>query len=100
MKTKLKEVSRNLFLILFVAFAYFVFAKLGLLFPIVKEQVTLIWAPSGIALASMLILGYRIIPAIFLGAFLNNITTSASWEFAATTAIGNPAEAILAYYLL
>ena len=44
----------------------------------VHANATAVWPPTGIALAALLVLGYRVWPAIFLGAFLVNITTPAS----------------------
>ena len=41
----------------------------------VHANATAVWPPTGIALAGLLVLGYRAWPAIFLGAFLVNIST-------------------------
>ncbi len=50
-----------------VSSSYFLFGLFGNLFAIPPSKIGAIWPPSGIALASMLILGYRIWPAIFIG---------------------------------
>jgi hypothetical protein len=55
---------------------YFGAARLGLTMAVVAEQVTAVWPPTGIALAALLLLGYRAWPGIALGAFLANATTS------------------------
>jgi PAS domain S-box-containing protein len=61
----------------FLLLILYVFAgKLGLALAFVHANATAVWAPSGIALAGLLVLGYRVWPAIFLGAFLVNISTA------------------------
>ena len=55
---------------------YFFAGKLGLQFAFLHSSATAVWPPTGIALAAVLLLGYRVAPAIFIGAFLVNITTS------------------------
>ena len=62
------------FIILAIALVYFAAAKLGLSMAFVAEQVTAVWPPAGIALAAVLLLGYRAWPGILLGAFLANVT--------------------------
>ena len=59
-----------------LALAYFVTGKLGTFLAIPPGYATAIWPPSGIALASILIYGYRVWPGIFLGSFFVNLTTS------------------------
>ena len=49
-----------------------------------------VWPPTGIALAATLLLGYRIWPAILLGAFLVNITTAGT----PATSSGSPWETL------
>src|SRR5258706_565027 len=79
---------------------YFGAGKLGLEFALIQENVTLLWAPTGIALAALLCFGYRIWPALVLGAFLINASTSAPLGVAFATAVGNPLEALAGVYLL
>ena len=59
--------------ILAVAAAYFVTARLGLLFAMPGGHVTPVWPPSGLALAAMFIFGRRIWPGIWLGSFAANL---------------------------
>src|SRR4030067_351649 len=54
--------------LLFVALAYFVSGKLGLAIPYVGTHITLVWLPTGIAVAALLRWGYICWPGIFLGA--------------------------------
>src|SRR5262245_5103199 len=69
---------RRLVLLLVLAAIYFVTAKLGLLLAIVHASATAVWPPTGIALAGLLLLGYGAWPAVAVGAFVANITTSGS----------------------
>jgi signal transduction histidine kinase len=83
-----------------VAAAYFLAAKLGLTLATVGVTVTLVWPPSGVAVAAMLLLGRRVWPGIAIGAFLANATTDAPIAVAWFTAVGNPLEALVAASLL
>ncbi len=85
---------------LMVAAGYFVSGYLGLQVPYVGSQVTLIWPPTGIAVAALLHWGHRIIPGIWLGAFLVNLTTGASWEASLGISIGNTLGPFVACLLL
>src|SRR5262245_47393194 len=80
--------------------AYFGPAKHGLTMAFVAEQVTAVWPPTGIALASLLFFGYRVWPAIALGAFLANATANAPPATAACIALGNTLEALAGAWLL
>jgi diguanylate cyclase (GGDEF)-like protein len=86
--------------ILVVALTYFVAAKLGLKFAFVNPSATAVWIPSGISLTALLIFGYEIWPAIFLGAFLANLTTAGSALTSIAISIGNTLEGMLGCYLV
>jgi MASE1 len=58
--------------ILALAAAYYLGATVGLLFEVVRGQVTPLWPPTGIALVGLFVLGVRAWPGITLGAFLLN----------------------------
>jgi signal transduction histidine kinase/ActR/RegA family two-component response regulator len=75
-------------------------AKLGLSLATTAEQVSAVWPPTGIALAAVLLFGYRAWPAIAIGAFVANVTTSESIATACGIAAGNTLEAILGAWLL
>ena len=83
-----------------LAAAYFFSAKLGLQLSFVQDNVTLLWPPSGVALAALFLLGIHVWPGLVIGAFLATASTGAPLGFALGTAIGNPLEALIAYYLL
>jgi len=83
-----------------LAAVYFAAGKLGLRLAFVHESATAVWPPTGIGLAACLILGYRIWPAIFLGAFLVNVTTAGSWPTSIGIATGNTLESLLGALLV
>jgi signal transduction histidine kinase/CheY-like chemotaxis protein len=56
-----------------VALCCFLAERLGFLFIIEEASVILRWPSIGVALAATLLIGYRILPGIFLGTFLANI---------------------------
>jgi PAS domain S-box-containing protein len=87
--------ARDAVLFLVVSGAYIGAAKLGLSLDDVSHGViTPVWAPSGIALAALLILGVRFWPAVALGAFVANATSDASLGVAAGITLGNTAAAV------
>jgi len=90
----------NLATILVLALTYFAAAKLGLKFAFVNPSATAVWIPTGISLTAFLILGYRVWPAIFLGAFLANLTTAGSPLTSVGISIGNTLEGVLGCYLV
>jgi PAS domain S-box-containing protein len=86
--------------ILFLTAIYFAAAKLGLSLAFAAEQVSPVWPPTGIALAAVLLFGYRVWPGIALGAFLANVTASEPLATALGIAVGNTMEALLGAWLL
>lgn len=83
-----------------VALAYFASGKLGLIFATLQPSATTIWPPTGLALASLLILGYRIWPAIFVAAFFVNLTTAGNALTSLFIAGGNTLEGLVGTYLV
>ena len=83
-----------------VGAAYFAAAKLGLLLALIHASATAVWPPTGIALASLLLLGNGAWPAIAAGAFLANITTHGSAATCAGIAAGNTLEALAGAWLV
>src|SRR5690348_8325146 len=63
--------------VLALAAVYIATARLGLLLALPPEKkATAVWPPSGIALAALLLLGYRVWSGVWLGAFLANL-----WDY-------------------
>lgn len=83
-----------------ILFFYILAGKFGLAFASVNPSTSAIWPPTGIALATIVFFGPRVIPAIFLGAFLVNLTTTGVIATSLIIAIGNILEGILGAYLL
>jgi signal transduction histidine kinase len=83
-----------------LALLYVATARLGLSYAVVGNSVTLLWAPSGIALAALLVYGYRLAPGIALGALLANAWTGVPLLTASGIAMGNTLEAMTGAFLL
>src|SRR5207245_27604 len=94
--TALRWLARALAL----AAAYFVVGKIGLRYATIGPSISPVWPPTGVAMAALVLLGPGYWPAILLGAFLANATTSIPILAAAGIASGNTIEAMLAAYLL
>src|SRR3989454_10487558 len=72
----------------------------GLSLAFVHASGSAVWPPRGIALAATLLLGYRVWPALFLGAFLVNVTTAGSVWTSLGIAGGNTLEGLLGAFLV
>ena len=79
---------------------YVVAGKLGLSLAFVHASASPVWPPTGVALAALLTLGYRVWPAIFAGAFVVNVTTMGSVATSLGIASGNTLEGLLGAYLV
>ncbi len=87
-------------IVLVLAAGYVVAAKLGLMLALVHASATAVWPPTGMTLAAFLILGYRVWPGIFLGAFLANQLTAGSILTSLGIALGNTLEGLVGAYLM
>ncbi|HJY05930.1 MAG TPA: MASE1 domain-containing protein, partial [Bryobacteraceae bacterium] len=83
-----------------LAVIYFIAGKLGLMLASLHASASPVWPPAGIALAGSLLLGYRAWPAIFIGAFLVNVTTAGNVATAFAIATGNTLEAFVGAWLV
>ena len=83
-----------------LALVYFVVGKLALKLAFLHASASPVWPPTGIALAALLLLGYRVWPAIFIGAFLVNATTVGSIATSLGIATGNTLEALCGAWLV
>src|SRR5436305_7426850 len=77
-----------------LAIAYFIAGKLGLMLASLHASASPVWPPAGIALAAMLLFGYRVWPAIFVGAFLVNLTTAGNVATSVAIAPGHTLETL------
>jgi signal transduction histidine kinase/ActR/RegA family two-component response regulator len=92
--------SRGLWEFLCIGALYFLLAKAGLALASINPSATPIWPPTGLALAAVLLRGYRAGLAIFLAAFLANETTAGSFLSSCGIAAGNALECVLGGYLV
>ncbi len=92
--------GRRIALGLAVVVAYVAAAKLGFRLALVAEQVTTIWAPTGIGEAALILWGLALWPAVWAGAFIANITTHVPLWAAAGIATGNALESAAAAWVL
>jgi diguanylate cyclase (GGDEF)-like protein len=94
------RIGRRVALAAALAGVYFVAGKLGLGLAFVHPSATAIWPPTGITLVAFLLLGYEVAPAIFLGAFLVNLSTEGSVATSFGIALGNTLEGVVGAYLV
>jgi signal transduction histidine kinase len=80
--------------------AYFLAGTLGLKLAFVHVSATAVWPPTGIAIAAVVLFGYRAALPVFVGAFLVNITTAGSVATVTGIALGNTLEALLGGWLV
>ena len=92
---------------LVLALAYYVTGRLGLLLAIPPGYATAVWPPSGLALAAMLLCGYRVWPGVVIASFALNVPTGfdaghvlASIAAPTTIALGAAAQAIVGAWLV
>ena len=83
-----------------LAVCYVAAARLGLALSVVGKSITLLWPPTGIALAVLLLSGKRLWPGVLVGAFIANALTGVPLGTAAGIAIGNTLEALAGFWFL
>src|SRR5213083_3545402 len=83
-----------------LAIIYFIAGKLGLMLASLHASASPVWPPAGIALAGLILLGYRAWPGIFIGAFLVNVTTAGNVATSFAMATGNTLEALVGAWLV
>jgi PAS domain S-box-containing protein len=83
-----------------IATVYIISALFGFRLAFVAEQVTTVWAPTGIAIATLLLFGLGMWPVIWIGAFIANASTTAPVWTAGIIASGNTLEAVAAAWAL
>jgi signal transduction histidine kinase len=96
MNARIADVGR----VLGLASLYVVFARLGLSLGAVAGFATLVWPPTGLAIAALLLLGVRAWPGVFVGAVVANVLTSASLPVALGIGVGNTAEALVCAHIV
>ncbi|HXV25253.1 MAG TPA: MASE1 domain-containing protein [Alphaproteobacteria bacterium] len=94
------SVRQILAALLVVGFAYFIFAKAGLALASVNPSASPVWPPTGLAVASTLLLGRKAGLAVFVGAWLANQTTTGLLASSLAIACGNTLEALIGALLI
>ncbi len=83
-----------------LAIGYFVAGRVGLELAMVGSLVTLVWLPSGIAVAALFRWGWRFWPGVWLGAFAANATVSHDLLLSLAVSLGNTIAPLVAAALL
>jgi diguanylate cyclase (GGDEF)-like protein/PAS domain S-box-containing protein len=94
------SLPRRVLLFFALITVYFAAGKIGLMLAIINPSTSAVWPSTGIALAALLILGWKTWPAIFIGAFLVNMTTAGNVATSFGIAAGNTMEALVGAYLV
>jgi two-component system NtrC family sensor kinase len=108
--SKMNEVGLSWLINLLVALSIFFTAELGRYFGLhqLALAISVVWPPTGISLAAMLLFGFKAWPGIFLGNFVNNAYHLLLGNFelappvltALAIAAGSVAQAFLATYVI
>ncbi|HEU4602877.1 MAG TPA: MASE1 domain-containing protein, partial [Steroidobacteraceae bacterium] len=88
-----------------LAIAYYVIGRIGLLLAIPPGYATIIWPPSGIALAALILWGPRVWPGVALGSFVLTVAVATGegslhalplsrWALAVGVASGSTVQAL------
>jgi PAS domain S-box-containing protein len=83
-----------------LAVVYLLLGRLGLAIIPVEGVAALVWPPTGVALAALLLGGYRLWPGVALGTFVANLWTGVPPLIAGFVALGNALEALTGVFLL
>src|SRR5437868_15256520 len=94
------RVFSGLLVIGLLTLVYFIAGKFGLMLASLHPSASPVWPAAGVALAALLVLGYRVWPAIFIGAFLVNVTNTGNAAASLAIASGNTLEAICGAWLV
>ncbi|MEM7110496.1 MAG: MASE1 domain-containing protein [Bacteroidota bacterium] len=95
--------------IILVVILYYVSAQVGLSLSFPISKAAPLWPPAGLALALIILAGYRTWPAITIGSFIANalVFLNLQIEFSfglisslVVVAVGNTLEALFGYYLI
>jgi PAS domain S-box-containing protein len=98
-KKVMRKNLESLIIIAVLCAIYYYAGRLGLSMAVVHPSATVVWPPTGIALAAILLFGPRLWPGVFLGAFLVNINTAGSVATSIAIATGNTLEALVGAFM-
>ena len=101
MPTLTRRSNRDLLSIIALAAVYTAVGILELSLPETSVELRrMIWLPSGVGLAWLIIGGARLWPGIAVGAMLTTVLTGGSLLHVVGTGIANPVEALIAVWIL
>jgi signal transduction histidine kinase len=83
-----------------VALAYIAAGKIGLSLAFVNASASAVWAPTGIAIATILLFGRPAAIGVFVAAFIVNVTTAGSAATSLAIAAGNTLEGLIGAWLI
>lgn len=86
--------------VLGLAAAYFLFAKIGIMFSYDHSSITVVWPPTGIALGAILLFGHRLWPGITLGIVVLMVSNRDPWIAVVGVSIGNTLHAVVGAWML
>ncbi|HRA89625.1 MAG TPA: MASE1 domain-containing protein, partial [Planctomycetaceae bacterium] len=92
--------SQRWMLCLWLFVAYFLTGYLGLSLPAVGTQITLIWLPTGIAVACLYRWGYQFWPTVTIASVSLDVASGVPVVTALAIAVGNTLAPVLAAWLL
>src|SRR5512143_1505375 len=95
-----KSMGIYLLQVMLLAVIYHLAVRLGLKTAYVQINTSPVWPPTGIALAALLIFGYRFWPGISVGVLAGSLLTGANPGVALGITVGNTLEALAGVFLL
>ena len=97
---QLSRIITYIFQVGLLAIIYHLAAELGLLMAHVQPNTSPVWPPTGIALAVLLLFGFRFWPGIALGVMLGTVVNGVALNITVGLSIGNTLEALAAALFL
>jgi len=91
---------RSLALCAGLALAYFAAAKLGLSMAFLNPSASVVWPPTGLSIAAVVLFGTRVWPGVFLGALAANALTAGNLATSLAIACGNTLEGVVGALLV
>lgn len=83
-----------------ILIGYFISAQIGFHIAFLNSQVSPVWPPEGVGLASLLLLGPVALPGIYLGATLANFYNNPHFQTAFLIGIGNTVSSYVNYRII
>ena len=91
---------RKLLVLLVVALAYYATGRLGLALAFGNSSISVVWPPTGIAIAAVVLEGFEVWPAIAVAAFWVNVGVTGDVVTSLPIAVGNTLEAVVGGFLV